>query len=100
MKLIIAIIHDEDNDRVSETLNAEGIRATFIASTGGFLRSGRSTLLIGLEEEKVARALQILRENLHDRQRRQRKESHRLCFKCPGLHSAVASNAVCLPSGS
>ncbi|MEL7646349.1 MAG: cyclic-di-AMP receptor [Anaerolineaceae bacterium] len=63
MKLIIAIIHDEDNDRVSAMLNAEGIRATFIASTGGFLRSGRSTLLIGLEEEKVARALQILREN-------------------------------------
>ena len=63
MKLIIAIIHDEDNDRVSEILNAEDIRATFIASTGGFLRSGRSTLLIGLEDEKVARALQLLREN-------------------------------------
>jgi len=63
MKLIIAIIHDEDNDRVSDIWNAEDIRATFIASTGSFLRSGRSTLLIGLEDEKVARALQILREN-------------------------------------
>ena len=43
MKLIIAIIHDEDNDRVSDILNAEDIRATFIASTGSFLRSGRKS---------------------------------------------------------
>lgn len=63
MKLIIAIIHDEDNDRVRESLNKEGIRATFIASTGGFLRSGRSTLLIGLEDEKVSLALKVLRDN-------------------------------------
>ena len=61
MKLIIAIIHDEDNDRVSEILNAEDIRATFIASTGGFLRSGRSTLLIGTDESRVEQALEILR---------------------------------------
>jgi len=63
MKLIIAIIHDEDNDRVRESLNTEGIRATFIASTGGFLRSGRSTLLIGLDDEKVSLALKVLRDN-------------------------------------
>lgn len=62
-KLIIAIIRDDDNERVSARLTAEDFRVTQIASTGGFLRSGRSTLLIGLEEEKVARALQILREN-------------------------------------
>ena len=47
MKLIIAIIHDEDNDRVSRMLTGENFRVTMIASTGGFLRSGRSTLLIG-----------------------------------------------------
>ncbi|MFZ3070552.1 MAG: cyclic-di-AMP receptor [Anaerolineaceae bacterium] len=63
MKLIIAIIRDEDNDRVSEKLIGEAFRVTFIASTGGFLRSGRSTLLIGVEEERVSRALDILREN-------------------------------------
>ncbi|HOT53596.1 MAG TPA: cyclic-di-AMP receptor, partial [Anaerolineaceae bacterium] len=39
------------------------IRATFIASTGGFLRSGRSTLLIGLDDEKVSLALKVLRDN-------------------------------------
>ena len=63
MKLIIAIIHDEDNDRVSRMLTDENFRVTMIASTGGFLRSGRSTLLIGVEDERLERALQILREN-------------------------------------
>jgi len=63
MKLIIAIIHDEDNDRVSRMLTGENFRVTMIASTGGFLRSGRSTLLIGVEDERLDRALQVLREN-------------------------------------
>ena len=63
MKLIIAIIHDEDNDRVSRMLTGENFRVTMIASTGGFLRSGRSTLLIGVEDERLERALQLLREN-------------------------------------
>jgi len=63
MKLIIAIIHNEDNDRVSRMLTGENFRVTMIASTGGFLRSGRSTLLIGVEDERLERALQLLREN-------------------------------------
>ena len=63
MKLIIAIIHDEDNDRVSRMLTGENFRVTMIASTGGFLRSGRSTLLIGVKDERLERALQILRKN-------------------------------------
>ena len=63
MKLIIAIIHDEDNDRVSRMLTGENFRVTMIASTGGFLRSGRSTLLIGVEDERLERALRLLREN-------------------------------------
>lgn len=63
MKLILAIIQDADNDRVSSALTQEGYRVTFIASTGGFLRSGRSTLLIGTEEDSVPKALEIIRES-------------------------------------
>ncbi len=62
-KLIIAIIRDDDNERVSAKLTAEDFRVTQIASTGGFLRSGRSTLLIGVEDDRVPRALEVLREN-------------------------------------
>lgn len=63
MKLIIAIIKDEDNDKVSRGLTKSDFRVTFIASTGGFLRSGRSTLLIGVEDEQVEEALEVIRNN-------------------------------------
>lgn len=63
MKLIVAIIRDSDNDQVSQALIASGFRVTRIASTGGFLRRGSSTLMIGVEEEKVDEAINVLREN-------------------------------------
>lgn len=63
MKLIIAIVKDENNDAVSKALTEKSFRVTFIASTGGFLRSGRSTLLIGLEDEEVETALELIRNN-------------------------------------
>ncbi len=63
MKLIIAIIRDSDNEPVSRALTAADYRVTLIASTGGFLRRGQSTLLIGVEDERVERALDIIREN-------------------------------------
>lgn len=63
MKLIIAIIKDEDNDTVSRALTKNNFRVTFIASTGGFLRSGRSTLLIGVDDQQVEAALDVIRKN-------------------------------------
>lgn len=63
MKLILAIIKDADNDKVSRRLTDENYRVTYIASTGGFFRSGRSTLLIGVEPERVQKALDLIRES-------------------------------------
>jgi uncharacterized protein YaaQ len=63
MKLIIAIIRDEDNDAVSKALTEKEFRVTFIASTGGFLRSGRSTLLVGVDDEQVEMALDVIRKS-------------------------------------
>lgn len=63
MKLIIAIIRDSDSDLVSHALTAATFRCTSIASTGGFLRRGQTTLLIGLEDEQVDPALKLIREN-------------------------------------
>jgi len=62
MKLIIAIIRDSDNEAVSRALTSSDYRVTCVASTGGFLRRGSSTLLIGVEDERVQRALEIIRE--------------------------------------
>jgi uncharacterized protein YaaQ len=63
MKLIIAIIRDNDNDAISHALTSNDLRVTQIASTGGFLRRGHSTLLIGVEDEQVDQALKLIREN-------------------------------------
>jgi uncharacterized protein YaaQ len=63
MKLIIAIIRDSDNEAVSRALTSADYRVTCVASTGGFLRRGSSTLLIGVEDDRVQRALEIIRES-------------------------------------
>lgn len=63
MKLIIAILRDIDNEPVSHALTSAGFRVTVIASTGGFLRRGSTTLLIGLDDERLDSALEVIRKN-------------------------------------
>lgn len=65
MKLIITILPDENTEAVSRALTSSNFRVTQIASTGGFLRKGASTLLIGLDDEKVDIAIDIIRSNSH-----------------------------------
>ncbi len=64
MKLIIAILHDQDQDGVSHALTSKNFRVTAIASTGGFLRKGQTTMLVGVEDDQLESALQVIRENL------------------------------------
>lgn len=64
MKMMIAIVKDSLADPVTQTLTAENFRVTRVASTGGFLRSGVATLLIGVEDDAVDAALRVLREGL------------------------------------
>ncbi len=53
MKLLVAIVKDSEAVAVSDHLVEQGFRVTRIASTGGFLRRGNVTLLIGVEDEQV-----------------------------------------------
>ncbi|MDW8325936.1 MAG: cyclic-di-AMP receptor [Anaerolineales bacterium] len=61
MKLILAIIRDRDDANVVQQLVERGYRVTRVASTGGFLRRGNVTLLIGAEAEQVQPALDLIR---------------------------------------
>jgi uncharacterized protein YaaQ len=63
MKLIIAIVPDNESDTVSHALTSASYRVTQVASTGGFLRRGNATLLVGIEDEQLEDALQILRKS-------------------------------------
>ena len=62
-RLVIAILRDIDGDEVLKALLDANFRVTQIASTGGFLRRGNSTLLIGVEKERVETAVQLVREH-------------------------------------
>lgn len=63
MKMIVAILRDEDSENVSQALISANLRVTRIASTGGFFRRGVTTLMIGLENDRVDDAIHIIREN-------------------------------------
>ena len=63
MKLIFAILRDEDTENVSQGLISSGFRVTRIASTGGFWRRGNTTLMIGVEDGKVDEAIKIMKDN-------------------------------------
>lgn len=60
MKLVFAIVSNDDAGVVMKELNKEGFSVTKMASTGGFLRVGNVTLLVGTEEENVQKAIDII----------------------------------------
>jgi uncharacterized protein YaaQ len=67
MKLIIAIVQDQDAPSLIEELMDKDFRVTKLASTGGFLKAGNTTLLSGVEDEKVDEVLKIIEENCKTR---------------------------------
>lgn len=67
MKLVIAIVQDEDVDALTEALIADGHRFTKVSTTGSFLRTGNTSLLIGVEDHLVDRVLSILKRTCRRR---------------------------------
>ncbi|MBK5252659.1 MAG: cyclic-di-AMP receptor [Peptostreptococcaceae bacterium] len=61
MKMITVIIHDEDSKELLKKLNEKEFGVTKLASTGGFLRSGNTTLLIGVSKEQVDEVLEMIK---------------------------------------
>ncbi len=71
MKLIVAVVQNDDADAVIDALLESNFRATRLASTGGFLRRGNTTLLIGVQDEQVDTVLELIREHAVTRTRHQ-----------------------------
>lgn len=63
MKMIVAVLHDEFAASLTEKLNRKGYSATKLASTGGFLRAGNTTFLIGVPGTQLDEVLGIVRES-------------------------------------
>ena len=69
MKLIYAIVERDNAERVTDALNSKGYQATMISSTGGFLKKGNATLMVGTDEDRVDTAIELIRETCGKRQK-------------------------------
>ncbi|MBI4317639.1 MAG: cyclic-di-AMP receptor [Chloroflexi bacterium] len=65
MKLVIAVVREGDSGRLIDALVARSFHATKLSSSGGFLRDGNATLVIGVQREKVDDVVALIRENCH-----------------------------------
>lgn len=62
MKLVIAVVQDDDAIDLVDVLTEANYRVTKLATTGGFLKSGNTTLMIGVEKERVDEVIKIIEE--------------------------------------
>lgn len=62
VKLVIAVVQDTDAGSLMETLIEHGFRATKLASTGGFLKKGNTTIFAGVEDEEIPELLTVIKE--------------------------------------
>lgn len=67
MRLVITMVQDQDVNKLLGILTDHGYSATKLASTGGFLRQGNTTLLIGVEEDQVAELTGLIKDTCHSR---------------------------------
>lgn len=61
MKLIIAVVQNQNADEVVDALVQADYRATRFASTGGFLRRGNTTIMIGVQDAQVDHVIDVIR---------------------------------------
>jgi uncharacterized protein YaaQ len=67
MKLVFAIVHDEDGSKVMEELNKNGFSVTKLCSSGGFLKAGNTTLLVGVEEASLDAVIDVIKRKSKSR---------------------------------
>lgn len=67
MKLIIAIVQDDFTPKVIKSLTNNKYKTTKLSSTGGFLKSGNTTLLIGVEDDEVDEVVKLIEDECKDK---------------------------------
>ena len=92
MKMIIAIVQDEDSSRLISALMNDGFGVTKLATTGGFLRAGNTTLLIGVDDEKMHTVMSIIEDEC--KSRKQMTSAPSTMGSMGGMPGAAASYPV------
>src|SRR5436305_4399653 len=63
VKLVVSIVHNRDRGKITDELVRAGFKFTIIGSTGGFLREGHTTFLVGAEDQDLPTLLAVVEEN-------------------------------------
>jgi len=69
MKMILAVVDKDDSLEVMQNLVKKGFSITTLSTTGGFLRSGNTTILIGVDDDKTQEVIAIIKEHSKSRTR-------------------------------
>ncbi len=67
MKMVLAIINQDDASIVVDKLMHDGFSVTKLATTGGFLKAGNMTILVGVDDDKVSEVIEVIRKHSHSR---------------------------------
>lgn len=67
MKMILAIINHDDANKVTRALTRASYFVTKLATTGGFLKDGNTTLITGVEDDQTDAVIQLIHENTKSR---------------------------------
>lgn len=89
MKLVYAIIRYDNEDEVVNALTKEQFSITKLSSTGGFLRKGNTTLMIGTEDERVDKAIEIIKKECGKRQK--------ITVNMPYISGSTMMNCATMP---
>ncbi|MDD7762026.1 MAG: cyclic-di-AMP receptor [Ezakiella sp.] len=68
MKLVVAIVQDADVNSVVNEMTEKKFRLTKLSSSGGFLKAGNTTLLIGVDDDELKNCLDIIENNCKQRE--------------------------------
>jgi len=60
MKLVLAIVSNDDSGMVSASLTREGFSVTKLATTGGFLMAGNTTFIVGTDDDKIDKVIEVI----------------------------------------
>jgi uncharacterized protein YaaQ len=68
VKLVVCIVHNRDKGKIMDELVRAGFKSTIIGSTGGFLREGNTTFLIGVEQDELEALTNVIENNCQARE--------------------------------
>jgi uncharacterized protein YaaQ len=67
VKLVVAVVHNEDAGALVDALLDREYRATRLHSSGGFLKQSNATVMVGVDDDRIEDVLGIVRDNCYAR---------------------------------